>query len=426
MLLDLSVELLELIGVQLTHSELAISRTVCKALNGALCRSFFSLLVLKTNGNGLSRDRVALLKALATRETGWSVHAKTLRVVPTKQLALRSVNVNDDTLIPLLAAALAALPKIHIVVWHVADQNSWVWERTAVLAFLTSLDDTLHELELNIPSTINLSALQIRGLRKLTFKQGPGLWSLGGLGVSNGLGLLGPTPKLPLIYDDIAALISQNHRLTSLHLEGTSEWSAIWRMLQSRKRGARLTEITTNIVTNDLFSYLSSYSGLKKLTLILPDGGNPATSNHLAEAFFETVLPLHAESLTELSCPAAYESGFSFGTHNVHVISSLHKLTRLEMSINAGEVRRVDFYNSHSQTMFPFVATFDGWLSSEGEQDDVDLVVVSTSIPRLMLPPSADRLPTFFTTDTSSRNRCGLPISAEPPHPRSRNREKPR
>ncbi|KAF7351650.1 F-box domain-containing protein [Mycena sanguinolenta] len=366
MLLDLSVELLELIGAQLTHCDLAILRTVCKALNGVLCRSFFFILVLKTNRNGLSQQRVDLLKALATRETGWSAHAKTLRIVPAKQLSLKRVS--DNTLVPLLAAALASLPKIHTVVWHVANQDHWAWERTAVLAFLATLGDTLHELELSIPNTINLSALQIRGLRKFTFKcpgYGPSSASLVGLGLSS-------TPMLPLMYDDIAALISGN-QLTSLHFEGTTEWSVIWRLMRSRKDGTKLIEITTSIVTQDLFDYLSSYSGLEKLALMLSDGSNQTVSNHLADAFFETVLPRHAETLRELSCPSAYQSGFSFGPHNVHVVSSLHKLTRLEMSINAAAVQSV---HSYGLTMLPILVGGGGLpVLTEADQDDLDLVV---------------------------------------------------
>ncbi|KAJ6479709.1 hypothetical protein C8R45DRAFT_933510 [Mycena sanguinolenta] len=147
----------------------------------------------------------------------------------------------------------------------------------------------------------------------------------------------GGTQPLLLIYHDIARLISQN-RLTSLHLEGTPECTAVWRNVRSVIHRTGPSEITTNVVTQDLCDYLNSYSGLRKLTLKFPDGGNASESNRLADTFFATVLPLHAESLTEFSCLSACESRFSFETHNVTVISLLHKLTRLEMSINQADV----------------------------------------------------------------------------------------
>ncbi|KAJ7301057.1 hypothetical protein DFH08DRAFT_996414, partial [Mycena albidolilacea] len=96
----------------------------------------------------------------------------------------------------------------------------------------------------------------------------------------------------------------------------------------------KLTEITTNVVTPELFDYLSSYSGIQKLSLLHPDGGSRDKSDRLADTFFETVLSRHATSLVELSCPAGHESRFSFGSHNADVISLLHKLKSLGMSIN--------------------------------------------------------------------------------------------
>ncbi|KAJ7115025.1 hypothetical protein C8R44DRAFT_855572 [Mycena epipterygia] len=64
-------------------------------------------------------------------------------------------------------------------------------------------------------------------------------------------------------------------------------------------------------------------------------------SDRLADDFFCTVLPRHANSLIELSCTAEYESGWSFGSHNVDAISDLHKLARLEMNVNAEDVVEV-------------------------------------------------------------------------------------
>ncbi|KAJ7260497.1 hypothetical protein B0H12DRAFT_1217955 [Mycena haematopus] len=364
MLLDLSVELLEAIGAQLTQGDYAILRTVCKELNGAFGRLFFSILVLKTNRNGLSEDGVQMLKALATGRTGWSLHAKTLHIIPAKAISQESEpTIGHDKPVDVFATALASL-------WHVHDQEFWEWGRTTILDFLNTLA-TLDDLELNIlANTINLSALQVRSLRKFTLKS-PGR----GFGRRHFTGLtpMGTRPPPPM-YQDIAQLVSQN-RLNSLHLEGITEWSAVWRLLRSKTNGTRLAEITTNVVTHELFDYLTSYSGIEKLTLKFPDGGDLNESNRLADTFFETVLPLHAEYLSELSCPAAYESRFSFGTHNVNIVSLLHKLTKLEMSINAGAVRIVDnpeTYIDHNGKRYPVMSI---GVSVEAEQADIDPVV---------------------------------------------------
>jgi hypothetical protein len=74
----------------------------------------------------------------------------------------------------------------------------------------------------------------------------------------------------------------------------------------------KITEITTNVITQDLLAYLASYSGIRKLALKAPDGGSRVQSDRLADMFFEAVLPRHGTTLTDLSCPAAYESQFSF------------------------------------------------------------------------------------------------------------------
>ncbi|KAJ6457940.1 hypothetical protein C8R45DRAFT_1032359 [Mycena sanguinolenta] len=373
MLLDLSVELLEAIGTQLSQSDHAILRTVCKGLNSAFYRLFFSVLVLKTHQNGLTEDGVQMLKALATGGTGWSVYARTVRMKRAKVIVEEGACY--DTPVDLLASSLASLSNIQTVVWHLQDHIFWAWGRTVILDFLNALA-TVENLELNILGLIKVPPLQVRSLRKFTLINS-------GQGPSSRRRLHGPirTPSQwrPPMHQDIVNLISQN-RLKSLHLEGANHWSAIWRMLRSGPEGARSTEITTNVVTKELFDYLTSYSGLEKLTLVSPDGGNLDESNRLADTFFETVLPHHAESLTELSCAAAYESRFSFGTHNVHVISLLHKLTKLEMSINAGAVRFVPTYKDEEGLWEPIVTV---GLALEIEQADIDTVVVSILLHRL-------------------------------------------
>ncbi|KAF7373875.1 hypothetical protein MSAN_00599700 [Mycena sanguinolenta] len=76
------------------------------------------------------------------------------------------------------------------------------------------------------------------------------------------------------------------------------------------------------------------------LNLIRVGGASQAESNQLADVFVQTVLPLHEDSLVELSCTANYESRWSFGRHWEDVISRLHRAEILSFSINAADISR--------------------------------------------------------------------------------------
>ncbi|KAJ6566617.1 hypothetical protein B0H19DRAFT_1257815 [Mycena capillaripes] len=327
MLLDLSVELLEEIGVQLAQKDHANLRAVCKDLGSAMQRLFFSSLILRTGEEMQSENGVEMLKALATGKTGWSYYTRTLRIQPgpgtfpktREQLALES-NISEGEMQELLASTLKWMANVQTAIWAA---NNHGWETQTVCTFLNGLQ-ALSELKLNIQGVVDLSSLKISGIRKFTFEN-PSYISCFSMNTSSE----------PPLFQEISPIITEN-RLTSLHLAGASEWTKIWRLLQSK---TQLTEVTTSVVTPELFEYLRSYTGVQKLALLHPDGGNRDKTNLLADTFFETVLLRHATSLVELSCPAYFQSRFSFGPHNVDVISQLHGLTTLEMSINAGRVR---------------------------------------------------------------------------------------
>ncbi|KAJ6449673.1 hypothetical protein C8R45DRAFT_790414, partial [Mycena sanguinolenta] len=93
-------------------------------------------------------------------------------------------------------------------------------------------------------------------------------------------------------------------------------------------------EIYTNVVTDRLLGYLASYSGIEKLSLYHPDIESVAKSNRLANIFFDAVVSQHAQSLVNLACSTPYESRWSFGAHNVDLISHWLKLETLEVSVN--------------------------------------------------------------------------------------------
>ncbi|KAF7351582.1 hypothetical protein MSAN_01590700 [Mycena sanguinolenta] len=220
MLLDLSLELLQEIGSELTQIDQASLRTVCRDLNGAILPLFFSVLVLKINRNGLIKDTVQKLEVLGTGGTGWSLHAKTLRIIPVMQnhnIYIKT-QLSNDELASLLAAALTALPRIQTFVHVHVDPKFWECAQAPIFYFLNSCEN-LRELELmDMPRTIDLSALhRVRGLRKFALKS---IWDDSSARTISG------TISTP----GIAELISQN-QLHTLRLEGPAEWAPLWRML---------------------------------------------------------------------------------------------------------------------------------------------------------------------------------------------------
>lgn len=102
-----------------------------------------------------------------------------------------------------------------------------------------------------------------------------------------------------------------------------------------------LKELSTTTVTPDLLTYLSSYSGIERLTLDRSQGDRHK-SDALADAFFGDVLAQHTKSLVELSCPACYEGQWSFRMDNANAILQLRKLEKLHMSVNARDAVDVE------------------------------------------------------------------------------------
>ncbi|KAJ7227560.1 hypothetical protein C8J57DRAFT_1730900 [Mycena rebaudengoi] len=349
-----------------------------------------------------------LLQALGTGKTGWSLHAKTLRIRRGREAGhqeLVALPVSKDEMKDLLASALRSIPKIRTVVWEVhehAEQDPSAWEKcTGTICKFLNTSKSLDELQLDIQGIVDVSSLKVRSLRKFTLKSPR--WQ-------SRFDFSWMTPPLePPMYANISQVVAQN-QLTSLHLEGTDKWAMVWSTLRtnSDESQVKLTEITTNVVTSGLFDYLSSYSGIEKLTLLYPDGGSRNNSDHLADMFFGIVLPHHATSLVELSCSAGYESRFSFGTHNVDVISQLRKLKSLEMSINAGVVRRVDtpddVWIDEDGTKIPIVSI---GISVEAEQADIDPVVMLLLETAATLPALCSLTINSAETESNRGAWCG-------------------
>ncbi|KAF7359994.1 hypothetical protein MVEN_00726700 [Mycena venus] len=393
MLLDLSAELLEEIGSTLAHNDHANLRAVCKDLDGAMRRLFFSVLVLTLGEHPKRNDfyptLLEMIRTLGTCKTGWSIHARMLRIKRGRRSGYQEVEalpVSNDEMKDLLAFALRSIPKIRTVVWEVreqAEQNPSPWEKTngIICEFLNTLTG-LDDLQLDVQGTVDVSSLNVRSLRKFTLKSPR--WER-----QFAFGWMTPIPD-PTMYADISQLVAQN-QLSSLHLQGTNKWSKVWHTLRTKSDEfpIKLTEITTNVVTPELFDYLSSYSGIEKLTLLYPDGGSRNDSDRLADIFFETVLP-----------PSCDISGGTL------LPSGLRKQS-LEMSINAGAVREVDtpdVWIDEDGTEIPVVSI---GVSVEAEQADIDPVVTLLLETAATLPFLCNLAIYSAETESNRDARCG-------------------
>ncbi|KAJ7636214.1 hypothetical protein FB45DRAFT_906140 [Roridomyces roridus] len=333
MILCLATELLQEIGMELSQRDQAHFRAATKYLARALNPVFFSLVTIKTGTflhHGNKRLGSDLLTALATGDTGWNAHARELVIThgpwfaPQKRSPEEALKEEETQ--RLLTAALGALVHVHAVKWEMSSRMNLPYQRAVIYQFLEK-STNLEVLDVDVSEHEGFDFPQLGGLRSITLKTPGRLPSFPGHGQSAG----GPP-----VYPQLLKLVVTQKQLSVLHLEGSKlEWSGIWGQL--RQARVHLTELTTGIVTQEFMDYLSSYTGLKKLSLTFHDYMS-REENNLAEAFYARAIAPHIESLVELCCPAGYESDFSFGPHNVAVVYRFTRLRHLGMSVNAPRV----------------------------------------------------------------------------------------
>ncbi|KAJ6450408.1 hypothetical protein C8R45DRAFT_1043624 [Mycena sanguinolenta] len=316
MLSTLTVELLLEISEKLAMPEKRCLRAVCKDIGVVINPQFFSVLVLNVNR---LRQEIGLyiLKALAAGESGWPRYAKSLRIVDSVSGTMEEIkarrererrDISDDAMHDLLLAALRSLTNIRSMSWYMSKSQP-VWRRDALLGYLSTaafvseltLTTSFCGADLLLPTISNLHTLII--------------WA-------------SYCESVPLV-EQVLRLVGVNSGLAGLRLSGCPDVDAkVWPML--RQTGRHLKEIRAQY-SMELIAYLTSYSGVERLEVDYPDGGD-------ANAFFYRVLPIHAATLTVFSCSPSYECQWSFSVHVVDAILKLQMLTHLEMSINEADI----------------------------------------------------------------------------------------
>jgi hypothetical protein len=107
---------------------------------------------------------------------------------------------------------------------------------------------------------------------------------------------------------------------------------------------------------------------------------SPIASPTWFSRLFFRAMAQHSQTSRALRCTRA---GSVLGEHNAHFVSLLHNLSSLEMSINAGAVRRVDPPTEWVDADGVHHHLVSVGISVEVEQADVDPVVVCCSSSRV-------------------------------------------
>ncbi|KAJ7669504.1 hypothetical protein DFH06DRAFT_1321579 [Mycena polygramma] len=379
-ILSLSVELVQEIACMIPsdHKQL---RVTCKNLSFAVAPLFFSSVLLDVQQ---SRLEVGLshLEALAAGNTPWSQFARTLKIEHLYPAFLRvgttpkytddELQLANERLKQLIKPALESLKNVRTVIWNCdGDTDSTI---ETVVNFL-STHPVLEDLRLTAHKA-SAHFGQLPGVRNLTLKMPPD----SGRGIAQSLSqTICNSPDLESLHVELrdnTSFAELSHRLVStrplrltrLHItedyyhasitldggiithlkslkclkwiggdSGSTAASAAirhrWDVL--REAGIHLTEIHSDRIEEGLLAYLSSYSGLERLCITRAGGRNKNESNRRADEFFSSVVLQHAQSLISLSCCGTREGKWSFGDHNAGIISQLHNLRSLRMSVNS-------------------------------------------------------------------------------------------
>ena len=126
-------------------------------------------------------------------------------------------------------------------------------------------------------------------------------------------------------------LICIQHRYSGQDLDYYGYPRDIWSTFIGS--GIQLEELVHNSTSTSLIDYLSSYSGLRKLELLVTPFADASSSDEAATRFFNDVLSRHLETLESLSLEAYYEGEWCFTSQNAGLISQCTKLNHLLMSI---------------------------------------------------------------------------------------------
>ena len=180
---------------------------------------------------------------------------------------------------------------------------------------------------------------------------------------------------VPVCLDDISS--SHFTHLTSFKLPSLSYENSpadIW--IAFRRSNIRLEELEVgfNAMADSLNDYLSSFTGLKKLSLTITGLHGGTSSNASANKFWSSGFPNHVNTIQDFSLRADYGGQWCFGLHNHSLLEKCTKLRQFTVSLRPEDIptKEYDFNGivcillsstCLNDPMRPFRALFLTWWS---------------------------------------------------------------
>ena len=142
---------------------------------------------------------------------------------------------------------------------------------------------------------------------------------------------------VPIRLDEVS--LSHLTHLTSFNLSSLPEGSLssspddIWVAFKRSNIRLEELEVGINAVADSIIDYLSSFSGLKKLRLFIPNFDNQTFSDASAVKFWSESLQNHVDTIRDFSLRACYSGQWCFGRHNRSLVGKCTKLKQLTVSL---------------------------------------------------------------------------------------------
>ncbi|KAJ6578450.1 hypothetical protein B0H19DRAFT_1253688 [Mycena capillaripes] len=309
-LITLYEELLQEIGRQASIPEQKALRSVCRVARHAVDPLLDAASPIVVDMGLQIEKTLGQLETLAKGNSLWSRVGRTLRISQISPSGLKggnTVTLMQDLLWP----TLRSLKNIRTVEWTIRSTDTDQAKRT-LMEFLKTIDSLEDFILVDKSDAIaHYTFLDVSSnLRKLSVNVVGGTWDC-----------------YPTAQEWTRMVVGKSPRLEQLLLPSTYDWSEICPILQAT--GVKLKHISGVYASKELLAYLGSYSGLENLTVL-----SGRDDEDLAHLFFDSLVQ-HKDSLLSLICSAYHKGEWCLTRYNLHIISQLHALQRLEMSVNS-------------------------------------------------------------------------------------------
>ncbi|KAJ7210414.1 hypothetical protein GGX14DRAFT_625507 [Mycena pura] len=308
-LLSLYEELLQEIGRQASIPEQMALRSVCRPARHAVDPLLFAASPIVVDMGPQIEKTLGQLETLAKGDGVWARVGRTLRV--------SQISPNLDLLWP----TLRSLKNIRTVEWTIRSTDTPEAKRNLIefLKTIDSLEDFIlvdksdavgHYAFLDVSSNLRKLSVTLEG----SLSESPSTRGC-----------------YPTALQWTRMVVGKSPRLEQLVLPSRYDWTEICPILQAT--GIKLKQISDVVVSKELLAYLGSYSGLENLAVFIESG-----NEDLAHLFFDSLVQ-HKDSLLSLICPAYHEGEWCLTRYNLHIISQLHALQRLQMNVNSYDIK---------------------------------------------------------------------------------------